>query len=155
MKNFNKPEYAGPWYDIARIPNIFEVGQKCSVFDYKFDKHDGSFNIDLLSKSKITGNSRNLTGAARPRENEPSSVLNLYYPDFLKIGVLTVLDTDYKNYAVVTTVSSVIGSIKLQMAWIWSREPTLSPEYYQLAEDVLRVNDISPDKLKLSDQCDC
>lgn len=41
------------------------------------------------------------------------------------------------------------------MAWILSRNPTLSPEYYQLAEDVLRANNISPTTLKLTNQIDC
>lgn len=63
------------------------------------------FNINIFR----TGNPRNLTCVLHPKANEPSSVLDLYYPVFFKFGVMTVLDTDYKNYAVVTLVSSVIG----------------------------------------------
>ncbi|KAF7998115.1 hypothetical protein HCN44_009513 [Aphidius gifuensis] len=155
MENFDKSQYIGDWYEIARIPNIFELGQKCSTFTYKLNERKGSLFEVITTKSEITNKIHKQIAINSPARDQPASVFNVYYAWLIKIGKLTILSTDYKNYAVKTLVTPLIGTSRLQMAWILSRNPTLSSEYHQLAEDVLRANNISPATLKPTNQIDC
>ncbi|KAF7991861.1 hypothetical protein HCN44_010662 [Aphidius gifuensis] len=85
---------------------------------------------------------RNSIAALFPKENEHSS-FSFRYPikPPINLGVMTILDTDYKNYAVKAAVMT-FRKFYLVFAWIDSRKPTISPEHYYRAIDILRVNKI-------------
>ncbi|XP_044013291.1 crustacyanin-A2 subunit-like [Aphidius gifuensis] len=140
IENFNKTAYAGIWYDIFRIPNVIDFGDKCSVVTYELNQQLGSYKMTINAINTITKKYRNSIAAALPKENQQSA-FTFRYPIVppIDLGTIYILDTDYENYAV------WIGIIPLReyswmFAFITSRKPTLSSEYYKKAVEILSAN---------------
>ena len=77
-----------------------------------------------------------------------------------QIGIITtrgnywVLDTDYNNYSLVYSCSKMVG-IKIENAWILSRQPTLDASTINRLQNLLRSNGVDPSKFTVTDQSNC
>ncbi|XP_044012642.1 insecticyanin-A-like [Aphidius gifuensis] len=153
ISDFQTSKFTGIWYDIWYIPNRYDAGQKCQFYKATSYQND-SLNMDFSFTNIKTGIKKNLVGLAIPKKS-CSSVFDFYLPKNKYSGTLTVLDTDYSNYCVVSWVEPREDhSSYWQYAWIESRKPTLSNELYKYCLEVLKKNNIST-KLEANDQQNC
>lgn len=115
--------YMGRWYQIKAIPKWFQEG--CNNVVAEYDLKKGYVEV---KNSCIEDGKRNVvTGKAYPT-NEGKSKLEV---DFVGGRIFTgdywVLDTDYKNYA-------LVGTPDKNSLWILSRKKTISKSNLQKLE---------------------
>ncbi|XP_044010416.1 apolipoprotein D-like [Aphidius gifuensis] len=152
MLNLNKSQITGPWFEISRIPNAFEIDDKCSILTYELNEKLGSFNLSLDAVKSRTGIKHNSSVAAFPKKNGAFILRYLIVPP-IYLGTYYILDTDYTNYLVAAAVTSD-SERSFVFAWIKSRRQTISSEDYESAVEALKTNNIPHDALKLVTQ-DC
>ena len=70
-------------------------------------------------------------------------------------GDYWVVDTDYENYTLIYSCSSLIGLAKVEFAWILSRERTLDDATKNKLFDTLKRYKINTDILEKEDQSGC
>ncbi|CAH2044969.1 unnamed protein product, partial [Iphiclides podalirius] len=140
VKNFEFEAYQGTWYEIARYPNAGEEGGKgkCTTAEYSVDGDKGKVkNTHVYNGVKyyIEGD---LTLVA------PSKVMLTYtFGGVSKNSYLTVLDTDYKSYAIGYSCKYFKDGNKHQVfSWIKSRSKKLDCEAKYKVDAFLRTSKI-------------
>merc|ERR1711976_838051 len=150
LDKFVAERYMGNWYEIFRSKSIpFERGD-CNKARYTLNG-DGSINI---SNSEVrNGKTMIAHGKAQTVKDNPFhfkvGFTDYFVEKFFK-GDYQVIDTDYHNWAVVYSCTSmVIG--KLEYYWLLSRKPNMSGEeiekhmtYYKNVLKVILVNSDLP-----------
>ncbi|CAH0747828.1 unnamed protein product [Bemisia tabaci] len=143
MSDFDMSRFLGTWYEAERYVNIFEAGTRCVRTNYT-KANDGRYLVSNEITNRYTGVKRVLEGEIRLVVKGAESKLNVRYPN-LPIPYDTqysVLETDYDDYAVIWSCSS-LGIVNTQQAWVLTRQKLPSGTTLQKAYGVL-------DKFKLS-----
>ncbi|XP_045551111.1 apolipoprotein D-like [Salmo salar] len=128
--NFDAARYLGKWYEIQKLPAIFQKGE-CSTATYSLKSPGvvGVLNRELLYVH------------LRDRSTKYSSP-----------GPYWVLSTDYKGHSVVYSCTEFLGAFHVDFAWILSREPTLSKEKLGELYNLFTSNGINIDVMTVTDQ---
>lgn len=138
--NFDIFMYAGRWYEIARLPNPWEISCIRSTADYYVDDRPLRKREGLLPELDIVNTCWDGQGdiieqrQARgwiPDPQESGAIVVEFtgsvFPKSEK-GWYLVHETDYLTY-------SVVGSPDRQYVWILSRSPTICRNvFYQLLD---------------------
>ncbi|XP_013170635.1 PREDICTED: bilin-binding protein-like [Papilio xuthus] len=139
-ENFDFSAYQGSWYEIARYPNAGEEGTrgKCTVAAYTVFGDSGkvrnSHVVDGI-QSFIDGD-LDLVGPAQIR-------LTYTFGGKSKYSYLTVLDTDYQNYAIGYSCKYFPDGNNHQVfSWIKSRSPTLDAYSRAIVDAYLKESTI-------------
>lgn len=66
-----------------------------------------------------------------------------------------VLATDYENYALVYSCTTIIWLFHMDHVWILGRNPYLPPETVTYLKDILTSNNIDIEKIAVTDQVNC
>ena len=66
-----------------------------------------------------------------------------------------VLATDYENYALVYSCTTIIWLFHMDHVWILGRNPYLPPETVTYLKDILTSNNIEIEKMTITDQVNC
>ncbi|XP_014356032.2 bilin-binding protein [Papilio machaon] len=139
-ENFDFSAYQGTWYEIARYPNAGEEGTrgKCTVAEYTVFGDSGkvrnSHVVDGI-QSFIDGD-LTLVGPARV-------MLTYTFGGLSKNSYLTVLDTDYTNYAIGYSCKYFPDGNNHQVfSWIKSRSPTLDAYSRAIIDEYLKKSTI-------------
>lgn len=66
-----------------------------------------------------------------------------------------VLATDYENYALVYSCTSILGLFHLDYVWILGRNTYLAPETVTYLKDILTSYNIDFEKITTTDQANC
>lgn len=111
-------KYTGTWYEIARLPNSFEKGLKCTTANYSLNK-DGS--IKVVNKGhKIkdpSATKQSIGKAIVPDKTEPGKLkVSFQWPFYGKYWII-YLDNAYENV--------LVGTPSRKYFWILSREPQM------------------------------
>ncbi|XP_014355661.2 bilin-binding protein-like [Papilio machaon] len=141
QQNFDFASYQGTWYEIARYPNAGEEGArgKCTIAEYLIHGYGtgrvkNSHVIDGV-RSFIEGD-LTLVGPARIR-------LTYTFDGLSKDSYLTVLDTDYTNYAIGYSCKYFPDGNNHQVfSWIKSRSPTMDAYSRIIVENYLKKSTI-------------
>ncbi|KAI5755179.1 hypothetical protein M8J77_014736 [Diaphorina citri] len=155
MPDFDMSRFLGTWYETERYVNIFEAGSRCVKTNYT-KAVDGRFLVASEIMNRFTGVKRVLEGEIKLIVKGTKSELNVRYPN-LPIPYdtqYTVLDTNYDEYAVVWSCSS-LGIVNTQNAWILTREKLPSGTALQKAYGVLDKYKLSRYFFSKTDQNDC
>ncbi|MFB6317511.1 lipocalin family protein [Saccharicrinis sp. FJH54] len=124
-------KYTGTWYEIARLPNSFEKGLKCTTANYSIND-DGS--IKVVNKGHKTDEPdkvKQSTGKALvPDKAEPGKLkVSFQWPFYGKYWVLK-LDPEYKHV--------LVGTPSGKYLWLLSRNPDMDDremlEYVEYAK---------------------
>lgn len=66
-----------------------------------------------------------------------------------------VLATDYENYALVYSCTTIIWLFHIDYVWILGRNRSLPPETVAHLKEILTANNISTKKMTVTDQMNC
>ena len=123
-------KYSGKWYEIARIPTIFEMNDTNVTATYTLE---GGV-VRLLNESYKNGKYTSISGAVIPYDEYNSKLRVKFDIPFLPEGNYWIIlcDSDY-NFA-------VISEPNKEMLWILSRTKVIDENIYQLI-----LNSISKD----------
>merc|ERR1711976_240215 len=153
QEGFDVSKYMGRWYEIERIPTIYQVDQYCNSATYTLqdDGHVGVINAGLDKNGaeiSIVGD------AVCPNEKEPAKCGVRFFED-QPYGNYWVIDTDYKTYSLVYSCQEVSGLASAQSAWILSRERTLDEATVQRLKSLGEKMGVRVSYMKETKQTDC
>ncbi|KAK4022069.1 apolipoprotein D [Daphnia magna] len=123
--DFDYRQYAGVWYEIEKIPVVFEEGMTCirAIYDEIAPNTVSVVNTAILAD----GNATAIYGSAyQPYPDTQPGYLIVQFPG-RPDGKYFVLDTDYVTYTAVYDCVDV-GAFKLEYAWLMARTNTLTAE---------------------------
>lgn len=115
-------QYAGTWYEIARLPNSFEKGMTCVTATYTL-KDNGK--VQVLNRGYLAekGKYKSARGAAWvPDSDYPGRLKVSFFWPFAGNYYIMALDEDYK-YA-------LVGDPSRKYLWLLARSKTLEESIY-------------------------
>lgn len=149
--DFVPAKYLGSWYQIASIPQFYDLAcKKNTVATYGLNA-DATVSVDNTCISPFGTRSR-IKGAAKIGDPAVPASLNV---SFLKLFG-TQIFTGGPNYVVLETAPdyswAVVGHPDRVSAYVLSRTPTLAPAALDQAKAVLSANGYDLCKVKISPQ---
>lgn len=112
-------QYAGTWYEIARLPNNFQKGCACTQAHYELNKKG---YVEVTNLCQEDGEMRKVDGKAFPVEGAQNSRLKVqFFWPFKGDYYIIALDEEDYQYA-------MVGSPDRENLWILAREPQLHEE---------------------------
>ncbi|NXI61149.1 APOD protein, partial [Anseranas semipalmata] len=151
-QNFNITRYLGTWYEIEKLPASFERG-KCIQATYSV-KGNGKYRVvnkELLANGRVNQIEGEITYT---NASEPAK-LSVRFSWLMPAAPYWVLDTDYENYSLVYSCTSVLGLFHVEYAWILSRSRQLDSGTVEELKNVLESNGIDTAKMTVTDQSNC
>ena len=145
-------QYAGKWYEIARLPMFFQRNCVSDVTaTYSVDTADASKIIVDNQCRKSDGKNIQSIGQATPIDASNSKLQVTFLPKFLRwlpIGQapywILKIDADYKT--------ALVGNPEHKYLWILARTPHISEATYQSYVDEARRQGFDVSKLQLTPQ---
>lgn len=119
-QNFSVEKYLGLWYEIEVTPYVFERNCFCTRANYTLGQSDVIVQNECHKGSK-TGKLQSIIGSASVKDKADAARLEVEFFGALTKSPYIVLDTDYKQYALVLSCSGFLGDTM----WILSRTPQL------------------------------
>ncbi|MXQ90388.1 hypothetical protein E5288_WYG011166 [Bos mutus] len=145
-------KYLGKWYEIEKIPVSFEKGS-CIQANYSL-KENG--NVKVINKElRADGTVNQIEGEATPENITEPAKLAVKFFWFMPSAPYWVLATDYENYALVYSCTTIIWLFHMDHVWILGRNPYLPPETVTYLKDILTSNNIEVEKMTITDQVNC
>lgn len=140
VANVDLEKYTGKWYEIARLPNSFEQGLKCTSAEYQL-KDNGKLKVinrgHQIENPQQTASAK---GFARiPDKSKPGKLKVYFFWPFG--GDYYIIDLD-KEYQYV-----LVGSPSRKYLWILARGKELDQQIYDKLVD--RANELGFDTEKL------
>lgn len=124
VEHVDLERYAGKWYEIAAIPNMFQKGCTRTIARYEL-RDDGKLEvINSCRKGGLDEEPSFSDGVARVVDEETNAKLRVrfFWPLSVPYWIID-LDPDYQW--------AVVGTPDHDNLWIISRKPTMSEELYQ------------------------
>lgn len=152
QENFNVTKYLGTWYEIQKLPAMFERG-KCVRAEYSA-RSDGTvrvYNSELLSNGKINS----IEGVAEVKDPSQPAVLSVSFFRGLPDSPYMVLSSDYSSYSLVYSCADYLGLFHIDFAWILSRRRELHSATVSRLREQLSAIGVDLSRLSITDQTDC
>ncbi|CAF0792404.1 unnamed protein product [Brachionus calyciflorus] len=157
IADFDQDKYLGKWYEIERIPMIFERNLQCVTAEY--GKNDNGRVSVKNSGINLAANKTSMTTgeAFVPNQSEPNKLVVEFPNQILFFNVKNqgnyhVWSTDYNNYALVYSCNIYLGFIKFEAAWILSRSKDISLENSNKLKELLSSNGVKTSTLETVNQ---
>jgi len=146
QQNFDPTMYMGKWYEIQKLPNIFQSGQ-CGTAQYHLKAPGvvGVLNSELLADGSISS----ATGTAKVVDPSEPAKLEVSFFEHAPAGPYWVLSSDY-NHSLVYGCRN-LGSFHSEYTWILYREPVMPEETLEEMHSILNSIGGSVDKLLTTD----
>ncbi|CAL8279476.1 unnamed protein product [Lota lota] len=147
-ENFDASQYLGKWYEIEKLPTVFQKGQ-CSTATYSLKSPGvvGVLNRELLANGTINA----IVGSAKAKDPSEPAKLEVSFFENSPPGPYWVLSTDYTGHTLVFGCSEY-GPVHAEFAWILSREPTMPGETLFELRDILASAGVKVNKLTATNQ---
>ena len=132
MPNFDVERYMGTWFNIRKnFMNVLQLGMTCSASNYELNE-DGTVRV-YNTGNWYTGWTDTMGKAVESEVTGPGSFVVDFWrePDASEESNYNVVDTDYRNYAIVYNCneSTWFGwSYTVESFGILGREPQLSDD---------------------------
>ncbi|KAM6953786.1 apolipoprotein D-like [Aplochiton taeniatus] len=152
QNDFNITKYLGTWYEIQKLPAVFERGI-CNQATYS-PLSDGTVlvrNAELLSNGQLNS----IEAVAKVREASQPAILDVTFFTGVPDSPYWVLSTDYQTYAVVYSCSDYLGVFHVDFAWILARTRTLADDIVGRLHDDLKAVGLDVNRLTVSNQTAC
>lgn len=119
VKELDLKQYAGTWYEIARLPNSFEKGLDCVSATYSL-REDGK--VGVMNRGRKTDDTsvwKDIEGTARiPNKEEPGRLKVTFFWPFAGDYYIINVASDYSF--------ALVGSPDRKFLWILGRERILA-----------------------------
>lgn len=125
FSTFDPVRYQGEWFEIARLPNPFEIicEENQPRANYRWDAKRKKLLVNNICQDN-DGNESTINGIGRIVDpNYPGKLIVTFDPGFT--GQYWIYWTDYSNFA-------IVGDQSKTFYWILSRTDTISREMFQL-----------------------
>jgi apolipoprotein D and lipocalin family protein len=134
--------YLGRWYEIARLPNDFQEGCRCTTAEYERHPEGG---LRVINSCRREGGRDTAEGRARvvPGSGGARLEVTFFWP-FSGDYWIIALDPDYRW--------AVVGHPEREYLWILSRRPTLPQSVAQRLRARARELDYPVERLVFTDQ---
>ncbi|XP_056155733.1 apolipoprotein D-like isoform X2 [Lampris incognitus] len=145
-------QYMGTWYEIEKLPAVFEKG-KCHQATYTL-LHDGTVSVhnsELLTNGQVNS----IEGVAKVKDPSKSAVLAVSFFKGVPDDPYWILSTDYQTHALVYSCSEYLGLFHIDFAWILARTRTLTDDVVRQQHDRLAAAGIDISRLIVSNQTGC
>uniref|UniRef100_A0A8C9Y163 Apolipoprotein D n=1 Tax=Sander lucioperca TaxID=283035 RepID=A0A8C9Y163_SANLU len=112
QEDFDVTRYMGTWYEIEKLPAIFERG-KCNQATYSL-LADGTVkvhNSELLPNGKINS----IEGVAKVKNSSQPAILTVSFFKGVPDGPYWVLSTDYQSYSLVYSCFRLVWDVISQL----------------------------------------
>ncbi|VEN47552.1 unnamed protein product [Callosobruchus maculatus] len=155
MADFEMDRFIGKWYEAERYFQFSEVAARCVVTDYAKGP-SGRIYVSNEVTNRLTGVKRVIEGQVDMAGRSDEGKLKVKYSTspVATESTLTILDTDYDNYAVIWSCSG-LGPIHAQSVWVMTRERIPSGPVMQRAYGILDKFRISRSFFVKTDQEGC
>lgn len=131
-------QYAGTWYEIARLPNSFEKNLECITATYTI-RPDGRVTVENKGV-KADGSVSSIKGVAWvPNKEEPAKVRVRFFWPFAGKYWVVYLDENYRF--------ALVGEPKRKFFWILSRTPVVEPTTYEKLVSIAKDKGFDTSKL--------
>nr|XP_027205322.1 apolipoprotein D-like isoform X2 [Dermatophagoides pteronyssinus] len=157
MATFDKTRFLGHWVEVEKTPSIFDFMMRCLRVDY-LDNNDGNLNV-IVKGTSLAGLPITVKGDGLPHPGTKIGKYNIRYGFGVPFqgSEVTIIDTDYKEFAVLYSCTSSIiqGFYHTEYLWLLSRDGTLSnPTRQNIYEtlDHLKINRVG---LHISERSTC
>merc|ERR1711970_519906 len=149
--SFNVTSYLGRWYENRKYPNVFQPKAVCTFAEY------GPLNATWITVAnhgiKSDGKDDDIKGFATTTD-QPGALKVVFFGVEPSTPNYLVLDTDYHDYSCVYYCSEKLG-VRMQDAWILTREKVVAQATVDKALDIFKKNGISLDHFTVTDQSGC
>ncbi|XP_034562717.1 apolipoprotein D-like isoform X2 [Notolabrus celidotus] len=152
QEDFNVTKYMGTWYEIEKLPALFERG-KCNQATYSL-LDDGTVkvrNAELLANGKIS----TIEGVATVKNSSHPAILDVGFFKGVPDAPYLVLSTDYHTYALVYSCADYYGFFHIDFAWILARTRVLPEDVVSQSHDKLAAAGVNIKRLTVSNQTGC
>ena len=134
--NINK--YLGKWYEIARIPNEFELNMVNVTAEYSL-LDDG--NILVVNSGFINNVYKSITGMAKTTEQD----------DTLKVSFFTGIEFNYKILVIEENYEyALVGGDDENHLWLLGRTPYISLTEYNVFLKYAKNKGYNIEKMKIT-----
>uniref|UniRef100_A0A3B5AYM6 Apolipoprotein D n=1 Tax=Stegastes partitus TaxID=144197 RepID=A0A3B5AYM6_9TELE len=137
QEDFNVTKYMGTWYEIEKLPAVFEKG-KCSQATYRFH-----FPINSIQ------------GVGKVENASQPAILSVGFFKGVPDAPYWVLSTDYHSYALVYSCADYFRLFHVDFAWILARTRELSQDVIGQLHDKLTAAGVNVNRLIVSNQTGC
>lgn len=152
QENFDINKYLGRWYEIEKIPVSFEKGS-CIQANYSLMENG---NIKVINQElRSDGTVNQIEGEASQANLTEPAKLGVKFFWLMPSAPYWVLATDYENYALVYSCTTIIWLFHVDHVWILGRNPYLPPETMTYLKDILTSNNIDIEQMTITDQVNC
>ncbi|XP_066998174.2 apolipoprotein D [Anabrus simplex] len=161
MEDFNIKEFGGKWYEVERSFYLYEIASSCTSIFFNV-KPSGNIKVAVKTVNRWTGTPSVSLGTANPITNG-SAVLNYRVNTRLPaavarmmpgVGLYTVLDTDYVNYAILWSCTD-FTLMHADLVWVLGRRRELPVWARVEVYSKLTELDVDSDRLTLSRHRNC
>lgn len=141
--------YAGLWYEIATIPQVFQAGCNCTTAEYAATSNPNEISVtNKCNLFSSNGFVNNIEGSATIVSGSGNAKLLVSFFGFGGADYWIIdLDEDYQW--------AVVGSPDKQTFWILSRTRTIDQSLYQILLQKWGVRGYDISKVKLTNQNGC
>ncbi|MZR62222.1 lipocalin family protein [Alcanivorax sp. DP30] len=147
VKQVDLKQYAGTWYEIARLPQWFQRGCYDSTATYSLND-DGT--VKVVNRCQRQGeDSSEAEGTARVVPESGNAKLKVRFDNWFSRLIPTITEGNYwiialdQNYQTV-----VIGEPSREYLWILARQPQLPDDQYQALVQVARSKGFPVEQLE-------
>jgi len=145
IQNFDPARYQGRWYEIARVPIVYEGDCTGAIADYYWDAKRRELrvlNICLFANQR----KRARRGVARPIGNGPQGRFSLEFegPGPSRAGEYWVLETNYVGFALVGS-KGAYG----EFLWLLARDEYVDQRDIDVWFEKARQRNFSTDRLEV------
>ncbi|KAJ8279267.1 hypothetical protein COCON_G00063330 [Conger conger] len=152
QQNFDIAKYMGRWYEIQKLPAVFEFGT-CNQATYTLLPEGvvKVVNAELLSN----GMENSIEGTATVKNSSQPAILEVSFFEGASSAPYWVLSTDYESYTLIYACTNYLGFFYVDFAWIMSRSRTLQEETITELHNLLTSNGIDIKRMTVTDQTGC
>ncbi|XP_065165519.1 apolipoprotein D-like [Atheta coriaria] len=155
MTDFDMNRFLGKWYEAERYFTFSEIVSRCVVTDYA-KSASGRIFVSNEVTNRLTGVKRVINGNMEVLGKGDEGRIHVKYATtpIPTETTLTILDTDYDNFAVVWSCNG-FGPVHTENAWLMTRERLPSHQTLQKGYGILDKFKISRTFFVKTDQAGC
>ena len=138
--------YLGKWYEIATIPQRFQLGCHCVTAEYSL-RPDGKVKVvNSCRKDSPTGPPKSVTGQAKvvKGSNNAKLKVSFFWPFW---GNYWIINLDQENYQ-----WAIVSAPSRKTLWILSRTPEMDAALYEKLVEFCKDTGLNTELLLKTDQ---